>query len=155
MKIQLFLLLFAGSLLAACSEHFAEKSTTVTDADTIQEQQQQHHEDEDGIQLNDGKKWVVEPKMLVYIRTIESALHNFKGTTMDDYNQLAELIDNELGLLTGKCTMSGKAHDELHKWLLPFIDSSNSFFDEEELSQKKEKLSALKTSFETFNTYFE
>lgn len=105
--------------------------------------------------MNDGKKWVVEPKMLVYIRTIETDLLNFKGTTMDEYNQLAGAIDNELGLLTSNCTMSGQAHDELHKWLLPFIDSSDAFFDEEELSQKKEKLSALKLSFETFNTYFE
>ncbi|HCA82168.1 MAG TPA: hypothetical protein DEP18_00155, partial [Flavobacteriales bacterium] len=119
------------------------------------QEQHQHHDHEEGIQLNDGKKWVVEPKMLVYIRTIETDLLNFKGTTMDEYNQLAGAIDNELGLLTSNCTMSGQAHDELHKWLLPFIDSSDAFFDEEELSQKKEKLSALKLSFETFNTYFE
>lgn len=51
--------------------------------------------------------------------------------------------------------MSGKSHDELHKWLHPYmglIDELESSNDETQANQTLEKIEA---SFKTFNQYFQ
>lgn len=117
----------------------------------VQEENHQHDEIE-AIVLDNGNKWKVVESMLIYIRNMEKAVNEFKG---DDYPALAKTIDENITELTTKCTMEGPAHDELHKWLVPFIELSEKFDVATDVTEQEKIYQEFKASFETFNTYFE
>lgn len=117
--------------------------------------QTDHHEHTGQIELNNGKKWKVVPEMLRYIRTMEHDVLSFRSADMGDYKTLSSSLRKNIDELTSHCTMTGKAHDELHKWLLPYIDLINAFSDCENVTEASVKLNEIKQSFVRFNMYFE
>lgn len=115
--------------------------------------EKEHHEGEhEAIVLNNGEKWKVVESMVVYIRNMEKAVNEFEG---DDYAALVKTIDENIESLTSNCTMEGQAHDELHKWLVPFIDLSEQFDEAETSENRREIYQEFKNAFVEFNTYFE
>jgi hypothetical protein len=50
--------------------------------------------------------------------------------------------------------MTGKAHDELHKWLLPYIDLVGELEVAENEAEAAEFFEEIEQSFHTFNEYF-
>lgn len=51
--------------------------------------------------------------------------------------------------------MKGQAHDELHKWLLPYIDLVNLFSETKNKQELQAQLKKIQVSFLTFNQYFQ
>ena len=89
----------------------------------IAEHNDHNHDDEsEAIELNNGEKWQVDANMLTHIRNMENDVVSFAKVEQKDYKSLSEKLQSNIDLLTSNCTMKGKAHDELHKWLLPYID---------------------------------
>ena len=113
------------------------------------------HGENTAIELDNGNKWKVVDEMMLHIQNMERDVTEFKGSELADYKNLSSQLTNNLDLLTSNCTMTGKAHDELHKWLLPYID----LVDELSKASTKEEASSdfeeIKSSFETFNKYFQ
>lgn len=108
------------------------------------------HEDVNNIQLNDGKKWIVAPDMMAHIESMQNGMQVSDEIGLDS---LAKQLKSDLGLLTSNCTMTGQAHDELHKWLLPFIELVDQF-DANEGVNKKNSYEELEVSFEKFDEFF-
>lgn len=75
------------------------------------------------IELVNKEKWEVNKEMMVHIKNMESDIQATSNQSSPNYVELGSKLNTHIGLLTSNCTMTGKAHDELHKWLLPFIDS--------------------------------
>jgi len=109
----------------------------------------------DSIELNNGKKWKVDNEMIVHIRTMELDIHNFDSSGNKNYLLLAKRLQLNIDLLTANCTMKGKAHDELHKWLLPFIDLVNEFEKEKDTAKSAELFNEIQAAMNTFNLYFQ
>lgn len=120
--------------------------------ETVAHEEDYHNHESEAIMLNDGEKWKVVENMSGYIRNMEKAVNEFEG---DDYPALAKTIDENIRELTSNCTMEGQAHDELHKWLLPFIELSEEFDVATELEEQEKIYREFKASFKTYNTYFE
>lgn len=126
-----------------------EGSPNNTEIKSVKENE--HHHSEEEIKLNNGEKWIVEPSMLSIIHKMESEINHFDQL---NFTELGTILSKDIEDLTSNCTMTGQAHDELHKWLLPYIDLV------EELTQTSDKQKAiaiydrLKRSFRTFNQYF-
>ena len=139
--------------LFSCSNTSNEKSKQQTEAVTHEEHQ--NNVEVQTIELNNGEKWKVDANMIPHIRNMENDVISFAKVEQKDYKSLSEKLQSNIDLLTSNCTMKGKAHDELHKWLLPYIDLVK------ELSESKDETEALKhfeniqTSFTTFNQYFQ
>src|SRR5690554_5471571 len=72
-----------------------------------------------GIELDNGAKWKVNEEMIPFVHNAEAILGQYKG---GDYKKLAEQLANENKKLINSCTMKGKSHDELHKWLHPHLE---------------------------------
>ena len=142
-KINYIIILGISLIILSCSYNTNELNT----------QTEQHH-DNDPIELDNGEKWKIVDDMLAHIRNMEADVNSFNENEEKDYAALAVKLEDNIGLLTSNCTMKGKAHDELHKWLLPYIglvdDLSNSTDDEEAIEHYTE----LQESFMEFNTYF-
>lgn len=115
----------------------------------------EHEHKAEPITLNEGKKWTVVPEMMNYIRKTEKTLAEFEHADRKDYVQLANDISEQLSELTSHCTMTGKAHDELHKWLVPFLELSDQLDQTEKTEEQKKIVKEMSSSFKTFNTYFE
>ena len=112
------------------------------------------HSDGDAtaIELNDGERWVVNGEMTPHILDGEKILKDYDNS---DYKILASQLETKNTSLIKSCTMDGKSHDELHKWLHPhmgLIEDLGKANNEEEAQKIIDQLNA---SFKTYNTYFQ
>ncbi|MBP9849546.1 MAG: hypothetical protein KBC58_08930 [Flavobacterium sp.] len=144
LKIKIILLATAGLFLFSCNTKSKEEKTTQIKTEEHQ------HSDNEAIHLNDGEKWKVDDNMMEHIRNMENDIVAFTNKSDKNYTQLASKLKANLDLLTSNCTMKGQAHDELHKWLVPYIDLVDSL----EKENTDEQFKAIQHSFETFNQYF-
>jgi len=154
MKFRIMMLLGLAVFAFNCGGEPKENKTEVVIEQEEQKQEDNHDHEHDGVVLNNGEKWEVVEHMMAHIQRMENDVTNFNGKTVVEYKTLSEdLIDN-LNLLTSNCTMTGQAHDELHKWLLPYIDLANEFTEIETEVEAEEYFQQIQTSFVTFNQYF-
>jgi hypothetical protein len=106
-------------------------------------------------ELNNGKKWVVVPPMMAHLRKLERAVLDFETTSARDHAALGADIQENLGRLVTNCTMEGKAHDELHKWLMPFLGVTANYAKATEPRVQQEKFEEIKQALVVFNAHFE
>lgn len=147
-KLKITSILLSTFFLFSCNDKAKNES-----AETSQATETEVHEHSNGetIQLNDGQKWKVDVDMMAHIRTMENDVTSFDKETPENYQLLADNLKKNLDLLTSNCTMKGEAHDELHKWLLPYIELVDDFSKD----KSNENLAKIQESFTTFNQYFQ
>lgn len=142
-----------GFFLVSCGnasdERILERNQTTTS------QQLQHDDGSEVIELNNGQKWKVDANMLTHIRNMESDVISFAESDLKDFKSLSPKLQSNIELLTSNCTMKGKAHDELHKWLLPYIDMVEELSNAQDDTQAAKQFSKIQNSFITFNKYFQ
>ncbi len=145
LKIKIVLLAAVGLFLFSCNPKPKEEKSI-----EIKTEEHQHSESE-AIQLNKGEKWKVDDIMILHIRNMEKDVVNFEKKDDKNYLLLADKLKVNLDLLTSNCTMKGEAHDELHKWLVPYIELVDTFSKEKSANHFTE----IQHSFKTFNQYFQ
>lgn len=145
LKIKIAFLATVILLLFSCNTKSKEEKTT-----EIKTEEHQHSESET-IQLNNGEKWKVDDNMMLHIRNMEKDVVHFDQEKSTNYSLLANKLKTNIDILTSNCTMKGQAHDELHKWLVPYIELVDSFSEEKSANQFTE----IQNSFKTFNQYFQ
>lgn len=106
------------------------------------------------IELVNNEKWEVNKEMMVHIKNMESNIEAVSNQSSPNYEELGSKLDENIGLLTSNCTMTGKAHDELHKWLLPFIDLVKELNAADSKEDQKQSFEAIQESMNEFNMYF-
>jgi hypothetical protein len=107
------------------------------------------------LELNQGKKWVVDKPMMAHLRNVEKAVQDSERTLTRNDAVLGAEIQEHLGRLVTNCTMKGKAHDELHKWLVPFVGLSGEYANTTDPQVQREKFQEIKNALVVFNEYFE
>jgi len=136
-----------------------EKSEISNDKSLTSSKESEHqHSESDSIELNNGAKWKVIPEMMAHIRNMESDVNRFSETNhteFKDFTQLGASLQKNIDLLTSNCTMEGKAHDELHKWLLPYIDMVEKLNKSKNKDEALHTFEEIKASYKSFNIYFE
>ena len=154
MKTRFLILLIFPLLIFACANN-TQTNGAEAEATTHQEHHAEAHAHQDNaIQLDNGQAWKVDENMMEFIKKMDNEVASFSGKTYNDYQVLAmDLMENIDGL-TSNCTMTGQAHDELHKWLLPYIDLVNDFAKTDNVKDAQAALEKIKSSFKTFNQYF-
>ena len=120
MKNKTLSLIVISLFLFSCGNTSKEKSKEETE--TVTHEEHQHNAEIQTIELNNGEKWNVDTNMITHIRNMENDIISFAKVEQKDYKSLSNKLQSNIDLLTSNCTMKGKAHDELHKWLLPYID---------------------------------
>jgi uncharacterized protein YlzI (FlbEa/FlbD family) len=153
MKTSILAAVAVGFLFVSCGNTSNEKSNEQTETATHEEHQ--HENETQTIQLNNGEKWIVNEEMKPFVLEAENILSEYLKSNSSDYKTLAEHLKEKNSGLIKSCTMKGKSHNELHKWLLPHI----------ELIEKLEKcanndeanivVAQLNASFKNYNQYFQ
>jgi len=139
--------------LFSCSNTSNEKSKQQTE--TVTHEEHQHNAEIQTIELNNEEKWKVDANMITHIRNMENDVISFAKVEQKDYKSLSEKLQSNIDLLTSNCTMKGKAHDELHKWLLPYIDLVKELSEAKDPTEAEKQFQNIQTSFNTFNQYFQ
>ena len=85
---------------------------------------------------------------------MENDVISFAKVEQKDYNSLSVKLQSNIDLLTSNCTMKGKAHDELHKWLLPYIDLVKELSESKDENETDKQFQKIENAFKTFNQYF-
>jgi hypothetical protein len=112
------------------------------------------NESSEEIKLNDGEKWEVNAEMRPFIEQGNVILTVYIASGDSDYQLLTKYLKTQNAELISSCTMKGESHDELHKWLPPHIALIEKLANSENAITANYYLEQLKTSFDTYNTYF-
>ena len=154
------LTLFLAGIVYGCNNPVKDKNSEVSNTKTLESSKESEHQHSEGdsIELNNGAKWKVVPEMMKHIRNMESDINSFsetQQTELKDFTQLGLSLQKNIDLLTSNCTMEGKAHDVLHKWLLPFIDMVEKLNKSKNSDEALQTFKEIKYSYKTFNINFE
>lgn len=106
------------------------------------------------IELNNGEKWEVNEEMKPYVSNSQELLHDYIENQKNDYVALAEDLEQQNNLLIKSCTMQGKSHDELHKWLHPHMELVAALKNTSDENEAKILITRLQQSFGVYHQYF-
>lgn len=107
------------------------------------------------LELNDGEKWVVNEEMKPYVETGRTLVAGYNGEGQTDYQDLANKLKEQNDRLIQSCTMTGKGHDELHKWLHPHLELVYQLSNTTETHQAQDLVDRLQESYRTYHEYFD
>jgi hypothetical protein len=93
--------------------------------------------------------------MMAHLQALEKAVQDFETTAQRDHAALAAAIQDNLGRLVTNCTLQGKAHDELHKWLMPLLGLSADYSKASDPKAQQDLFEQIKQSLTVFHAYFE
>lgn len=103
------------------------------------------------IMLDNGRKWDANIETTQGVLKMQELLKKEKTGTIEDYQKLAEKLNDIKNSVVKECNMKGASHDNLHVWLLPLIKKINGLSKEESL----ENASAIKQSIiKNIDMYF-
>ncbi len=148
-------------LLMSCENKTSESNTVqspVSQDEALEKHESDHHGHADAgskLSLDNGAKWKVNPEMMVPVRQMQSDIDKFAGKELSEYKTLAKDLTKANEQVIATCTMEGPAHEELHKWLLPFIDLVGQLSGATDLGTASENLLLVKDSMKEFDQFFE
>ena len=107
------------------------------------------------IKLDEGEKWKINEEMIPHLRASEKLVAEFTMSIEKDYQSLAKQLELNNTALIKSCNMKGKRHDELHKWLHPYMMSIKKLGSTDDEAEARDIIESLEASFVTFNEHFE
>lgn len=129
-----------------------EKSTEKQATENHEEHQ--HDESSEAIELNNGEKWLVNEEMKPFVIKGEELVNSFIQNNHTDYKALAQQLKEQNNKLIKSCTMDGKSHDELHKWLHPHLEIVKALEEEKDATKANEIVLQLQKSYQEYHQYF-
>ena len=113
-----------------------------------------HLHEQNGIKLNDGKRWLANFETTEGVDNMQKIMNSFtEKASIKAYATLSESLKSEFSMVFEKCTMKGEAHNQLHNFLIPINDlfaplaSSN-------LKECQESYNKLNSHLKVYQTYF-
>jgi len=106
------------------------------------------------LQLNDGKKWKLQPKSMKQIRAIQYKLSSFKSEDIAAYNQLGKDIFNEAKVIMLDDSYSGEIWEEIHVFFSGIEENMHNLMSTSSMGEAKNQVMVLKYKFIEFRKFF-
>ena len=107
------------------------------------------------IVLNDGMKWKVNAEMMPPLESSKKLISEFVNSGDKDYEVLAAKLKENNELLISSCNMKGESHNELHKWLHPYMALLDELDGANDLDEANEASKKIEASYDSFDQYFQ
>ncbi|TVR86124.1 MAG: hypothetical protein EA411_11285 [Saprospirales bacterium] len=107
------------------------------------------------LMLNNGEKWEIEAEMMGHIKEGKKRLNEYLNSSEEDYLKLARSLSESNSNLIFSCSMTGPAHDMLHKWLHPHLRLVNQLKRAEGAEEAEKLIAALSESYRILGAYFQ
>jgi len=122
--------------------------------DAKQKTDELHLSDQNGIALNDGKRWIANPETTEGIKNMMKIMNTFnEKEDINSYATLTESLKSEFSMVFEKCTMKGEAHNQLHNFLIPINDLFEPLASSD-LKKCQESYDKLNSHLKVYQTYF-
>lgn len=141
------------SVLFLWSCNNSTKKTTVPQ-ETEHRAEQHSDANTQEIELHNGEKWLVNEEMKPFVLKGEELVNVYIQDGKTDYKTLAQQLKNQNNQLIKSCTMEGKSHDELHKWLHPHLEIVKALEGETDTKNANEIVEKLQHSYQQYHQYF-
>ena len=154
---KLFILAISSLVFYSCNtatEKTTEKAEENPKEETVKQEDHKGDDKSETIELNNGAKWVVNEEMKPYVMKGEELVNNYSQKNQTDYKQLAADLKAENEKLIKSCTMNGKSHDELHKWLEPHLKLTKHLEKADDAANAKTLVTDLQSSYKSYHEYF-
>jgi|GEM_PF-267541 len=113
------------------------------------------HSASHGLVLDDGKKWAANAETTEGIHTMIEIMDSFTDTTsVEAYLALTDNLNEQLGLIFHKCTMTGEAHNQLHVFLMP-IKATFAQLAGNDINMCRRSHKALRAHLDVYDEFFE
>lgn len=93
-------------------------------------------------------------EMKPFVMKGEELVNSYIQDNQTDYKALAQQLIEQNNQLIKSCTMNGKSHDELHKWLHPHLEIVNALEEEKDAAKANEIVLQLQKSYQDYHQYF-
>jgi len=128
-------------------EHHNEKPST-------QQTTEHEHEGNEVLQLNNGNLWEANLETTEGINNMKLLIKSFsERDNMEAYAKVKQNLEMEFGTIIAKCTMTGEAHNQLHKYLVPMKDLFDGLAASD-LEIRKASLNQINIHLEAYTKYF-
>ncbi len=141
--------------LLACNTDSNEPKTKEIVKTPVPQEEEHIHEHSEKIELNSGLKWKVSNNMMPHMMANETLLTSYIKRNRKDYQQLAKELTKNNDLFIENCSMQGKSHDELHKWLEHHLELTDELTEAKNQTEAQKTIKELALSFKEFHVYFE
>lgn len=115
-------------------------------------QDHHHHSHYDPVELNDGERWKANTETTENIQSMQAHLKTYSTAENGNVKELHTHLFADFEDIFAKCTMKGKAHDQLHNYLLPLRDMLVELDGCEDCNHA---LGHIEKHLESYSTYFE
>lgn len=161
MKRKAFLLLAISLLIISCKETKKENSDEVENTtETVDHgshavaAQELDNVWANDIVLNNGTKWQANKETTDGVEAMLLLINETNPSTIDDYKELGEKLNDVKNTVVEECTMKGPSHDNLHIWLYPLIKKIELLQHSETTTEGTETLTGITDNLNAYYTYF-
>ncbi len=110
------------------------------------------------LSLNNGARWNADSVTTHNVVNMKTIADNFRikpFPSLTDYQLLGADLSNGVNKLIKDCKMSGRDHDELHKWLEPVLKESNNLKTVADTATGRNLFRSLDGRIDAYNNYFQ
>lgn len=142
-----------ATLAWGCQQR-SEKQVPTTESKKPQHEHVLNNGDSQELSLNNGDKWIVNEEMRPFVQKGSELVTDFYKASNKDAKVLASQLTEQNDQIVKSCTMTGKGHEELHKWLLPHMELVKSLSNSPDSVVTANLISQLQQSYSLYNQYF-
>ncbi|MCO5232898.1 MAG: hypothetical protein LC105_05140 [Chitinophagales bacterium] len=148
---KVFILSLAGLLILGCRQQCEHH-----DSHQGSKNHSEHHQaaGSETIELNNGEKWIVNEEMKPFVLKGSQMVDEYIQRKGTDYKKLASDIEDQNNQLINSCTMDGKSHDELHKWLHPHLELVDDLKNASSQDEANQIIIKLQESNKIYHQFF-
>ena len=148
---------FIALSIIGCTNETKEQPKAQEEKALVEDQDQDHEETEAAtpIEFNNNEKWLVNNEMKPFVTKGSTLVDEYIASGKSDYQTLVTQLKDQNKQLISSCTMKGKSHDELHKWLAPHLKLVSDLEKTTNEAEAKELIVKLKSSYTLYDKYFQ
>jgi hypothetical protein len=156
MKNSVIIILLIATVFAGCKN--TEKQNEV------ESPQEVVHEQESDLlstawmsemQLNGNSKWDANNETTEGVVKMQELLKTQTTTSIEDYHQLANKLNEVKNYVVKECTMKGASHDNLHIWLYPLIQKVEALSNTNDIKEASKLKQSIIENVAAYDTYFQ
>jgi hypothetical protein len=154
-NLKIFFIASAGMIvLSSCGTKQSNNSSVEKVSKAVNDEPV-HYDPDETIEVDNGQKWKVNEEMKPFVDEGKKLLNEYIRNEDNDYTGLAAALSEQDNKLIESCTMEGKSHEELHKWLHPHLDIISDLESTKDTTQAKKLVEQLRASYVDFDKYFQ
>ena len=149
MKKILFVIAIS-SFLFACNSNSSKTGTADTASDEAGETSV--------LTLNNGVKWKADSNTNRHLAGLKTTANMFKVNPfppIEEYHILGSDLKSGLDSMIQDCKLTGKPHEELHKWLGPVLRQTNELKNITDTAVARSVFDSLDSRINIYYNYFE